>query len=145
MIKSIKEMNIHDYMIKEGDIKVDAGELRHLFLLIEKYHIMIANTMLDELSEDERIKFNDDLQFVEYVQNKYIVLGDLRRKQKLWYDTMKKLEKKDFTKDATQEEIDNFKREIWEYYLEAKTERENLQKEIERLKEKFEKMLTLYV
>ena len=137
-------MNIYDYMIKDGDVKIDSAELRRLFLIIEKLQIMINDNIMDELNEYEKIKFNDDLSFIEYTQNKYIVLGDLRRKQKMWYDTLKKMEKKEFTKDATQEEIDAMKREIWGYYIEAKTDRENLQKEINKLEERFGSFSELY-
>ena len=127
-------MNISDYIVKEGDVKINADELKQLFSLIEKYHSMLC-VNLDELNEEEKKTLDNGLQLVEYLQNKYLVLGDLRRKQKQWYDILKKLDNKEFAKNVTPQELDSLRREVWGYYLEAKTERENLQKEIDHLKE----------
>ena len=134
MIKSIFDRNISDYIVKEGDVKINADELKQLFSLIEKYHSMLC-VNLDELNEEEKKTLDNGLQLVEYLQNKYLVLGDLRRKQKQWYDILKKLDNKEFAKNVTPQELDSLRREVWGYYLEAKTERENLQKEIDHLKE----------
>lgn len=134
MIKSIFDMNISDYIVKEGDVKINADELKQLFSLIEKYHSMLC-VNLDELNEEEKKTLDNGLQLVEYLQNKYLVLGDLRRKQKQWYDILKKLDNKEFAKNVTPQELDSLRREVWGYYLKAKTERENLQKEIDHLKE----------
>ena len=134
MIKSIFDMNISDYIVKEGDVKINADELKQLFSLIEKYHSILC-VNLDELNEEEKKTLDNGLQLVEYLQNKYLVLGDLRRKQKQWYDILKKLDNKEFAKNVTPQELDSLRREVWGYYLEAKTERENLQKEIDHLKE----------
>lgn len=133
MIKSIYDMDLSDYAIKEGDVKVDAEELKRLFLLVGKYHSALCS--MPDQSEEIQKDLIKELEFIEYAQNKYIVLGDLRRKQKYWYDILKKMDDKEFTKDATAEEIDNLRREVYGYYLEAKTGRENLQKEIDQLKE----------
>ena len=135
MIKSIYDMDIDEYTVKEGDVKVNASELKRLFQFIADYHT-ILHTLLDELSEDNKNTLYDCMEFIEYIQNKYIVLGDCRRKQKQWYDILKKLDDKEFTKKATPEEVEKVRREVWGYYLESKTERENLQAEVDKIKEK---------
>jgi len=133
MIRSIYDMDLSDFTIKEGDVKIDAEELKQLFLLIGEYHSMLCS--MPDLNKETQEALNRDLEFVEYAQNKYIVLGDLRRKQKYWFDIMKKMDDKEFTKNATLEEVDNLRREVYGYYLDAKTQRENLQKEINQIKE----------
>ena len=113
MIKSIYDMDLSDYAIKEGDVKVDAEELKRLFLLVGKYHSALCS--MPDQSEEIQKDLIKELEFIEYAQNKYIVLGDLRRKQKYWYDILKKMDDKEFTKDATAEEIDNLRREVYGY------------------------------
>lgn len=132
MIKSIYDMELSDYAVKEGDVKIDAEELKRLFLLVGEYHSMLRS--MSDLNEETKKSLEKDLEFIEYAQNKYIVLGDLRRKQKYWFDILKKMDDKEFTKNVAVEEIDNLRREVYGYYLEAKTKRESLQKEIEQLK-----------
>lgn len=135
MIKSIYDMDLSDYQIKEGDVKVNADDLRHLFSILSGYH-SILGCMLSDLNEEERSFFDKGLNFTEYAQNKYIVIGDMRREQKKWYDILKKCDDKNFTKNATSEEVDNLRREVWGYYIEAKTKRETLQAELDSISEK---------
>ena len=92
---------------------------------------------MNDLDDTERQCLDDGLKFTEYAQNKYIVLGDLRRQQKMWYDFLKKLNDKDFVDGCMAKagnlSPDELRREIYNYYLEAKTKREKLQKELDSL------------
>lgn len=134
-MKKLYEMNVSDFDVKKGDIKIDSEELKKLFYVLETYHSMLC-VMLNELDDEEKEKLENGMQFVEYMQNKYLVLQELRMKQKWWYDKLKQTEDKEFTKNATEKEIERVRRDIWGYYIEAKTERENLAKELEKINEK---------
>lgn len=134
-MRSIYDMDISNYRVKEGDIKVNADEMKRLFELVGEYHFMLSS-MLNELSEDEKKILSHGLEFVEYIQNKYLVLGDLRRQQKQWFDILKKFDDKKFLPDSPIDEVDALRREVWGYYIEAKTNREQLQAEIDKTKDK---------
>ncbi len=139
-MKSIFEMNLEDYAPKEGDIKVDSSEFLLLLKMIEKYHNIICSS-LKTLSSQENDDVNFGLEYVEYIQNKYVVLGDLRREQKKWYDILKKLDDKEFVSNISIDEADNLRSQVFGFYLDAKTKRENLQKEVDEIKQKKYKQL----
>lgn len=128
-------MNINDYEVKEGDIKVVATELKTLLNTIQIYHDIVCNN-LELLDENEKESLNKGLQFTEYFQNKYIVLGEARIKQKMWFDILKKFDNKDFVKDAPAEQVEETRREVWGNYLEAKERREKIKREIDIAKGK---------
>ena len=125
----LSKMNVNDFILKEGEIKVDSSELKRILSIIQSYHTIIFEEMKLPLSE----VVVKDLEFIELFQNKYIVLGELRQKQKMWFDILKKLDNKEFTKATPEEEIEKTKRIIWGNYIEAKTMRETIQNEINEL------------
>lgn len=129
MLKSIYDMNISDYDIKEGDIKIDSEDLRQLFFLLENYRMLLSN-MDFSLTAPETEDLTEWLKTTTYLQNKYIVMADLRFQQNKWFTILKKLDDEEFTKNATAEQVDSFRREVWSYYLEAKGKRESLQNEL---------------
>lgn len=131
-MQNLFETDIEGSVLKNGDVKIDAKELKQLFLLIGDYHTILGN-LLGELSPEEEKVFHKGMEFTEYVQNKYIVMGELREEQKKWYDALKRLDKKEYTKGMAEEEIDRLRKEVWGMYLEAKTKRENLKKELDKL------------
>lgn len=131
MLTSIFDMNVNDYEIKDGDIKVNACEMRELLNIVQAYHNMLC-VNLEQLDKDEQEELNNGLQFTEYFQNKYIVLGEARKKQKRWFDMLKKFDDKEFTKNSASEEIEECRRMVWGNYLEAKGERERIQRELDR-------------
>lgn len=122
-------MNISDYDIKEGDIKIDSEDLRQLFFLLENYRMLLSN-MDFSLTAPETEDLTEWLKTTTYLQNKYIVMADLRFQQNKWFTILKKLDDEEFTKNATAEQVDSFRREVWSYYLEAKGKRESLQNEL---------------
>lgn len=131
MLTSIFDMNVNDYKIKDGDIKVSAYEMKELLNVVQAYHNMLC-VRLEQLDEQEQEELNKGLEYTEYFQNKYIVLGEARNKQKKWYDLLKKCDDKEFTKNATSEEIEELRRNLWGFYLEAKGERERIQREVDK-------------
>lgn len=135
MLTSILNMDVNDYEIKDGDIKVNAYEIKELLNVIQSYHNMLC-VNLEKLDEQEQEELNKGLQFTEYFQNKYIVLGEARLKQKHWYELLKKCDNKELKKSASYEEIEELRRTIWGYYLEAKGERERIQRELDRRADK---------
>lgn len=126
-ISDLKDMN---FEVKKGDIKVKASDLEKLLDYFDFMQSFLANS-LDELSEKEKNVLIESINFYKYTKNKYIVLGDLRTKQKRFFDVLKKFDDENFTKNSNQEEIDSARRKVLTIYLQAKMDRENLQKEIE--------------
>lgn len=128
------DMNIHELDIKMGDVKIDAEELKRLFECLQAYHEIICNS-LDELSADEKENLEQGLMYTEYMQNKYLVLGHLRKSQKQWYDILQRFNDDDFTKNSTSEEVDEARRTVWGMYLDDKDKREKLQREVDEMKQ----------
>lgn len=135
MLTKILNMSVNDFVIKDGDIKVDANEMRHLLIVVQGYHNILCS-MLERLDVGDKSFLDTGLDYTEYFQNKYIVLGELRRKQKQWFDILKKFEDKSFTAQGTAEEIDGLRRNVWGIYLEEKSKREALQREVDEIKNK---------
>ena len=133
MIENITDMNVDNYNIKAGDIKVDSEELKCLFRLLETYHYILCNM---ELGEEDKETIQHGLELVEYLQNKYLVLGELRHKQQQWYAALKSLDDKTYINDTPKEKVEELKKEVWAIYLEIKTKREETQKDVDKLKER---------
>ena len=133
-LKSILEMDVDDFRVKPGDIKVDSEELRTMLRYVQQYHDLLAG-MADQLTPENQELLQQGLRFTEIFQNQYIVLSDLRQKQKFYYDILQKLKDKDYTKGHSDDEIEELRREVWGMYIAAKTKRETLQKEVSQAKE----------
>lgn len=126
-------MDVSDFRIKLGDVKVDSEELRDILRYVQHYHAILTR-ILEQLTPAEQELFRQGLRFTEFFQNKYIVLSELRQDQKLYYDILQKLKDEDYIKGHSEDEIEDLRREVWGMYIEAKTKREKLQKEIDQLK-----------
>lgn len=113
--------------LKDGDIKVDSKELQYLFKIVG-----LATDFIPEDLKTQSV-WRKRIEYLEYFEKKYFALGELRSNQKKWYTLLKKLEDSDFTKDMTKEEIEKMSRDVWGMYIEAKQQREMLQKEIENI------------
>lgn len=133
-MKDISEIYIDDYA-KDGKINIEFQELKKLFKIIEQYHQLLGN-MLDDMNDDEKDEFVKAIDYVEYMLNKYLVLPDISRKQKEWYETLQKFKSDEFTQNSSPEAVEETRRDVWGLYLEAKKEREDLKKELDMLKEK---------
>lgn len=136
-IKSIFDMNVDDFRIKLGDIKVDSEDLRIMLRYVQQYHVLLSG-MYDELASQDQKLIQQGLQFTEFFQNKYIVLSELRLDQNFYYDILQKLKDEDYIKGHSADEIDSLRREIWGMYVETKAKREKLQKELGQLKKQME-------
>lgn len=135
-MKDISEIYIDDYS-RDGKINIEFQELKKLFKIIEQYHQLLGN-MLDDMNDDEKNEFVKAIDYVEYMLNKYLLLPDISRKQKEWYETLQKFKSDEFTQNSSPEAVEETRRDVWGLYLEAKKEREDLKKELDMLKEKQE-------
>lgn len=137
-MKNILGMDVDAFDIKEGDIKVDSEELRTMLRVVQTYHSILGN-LLGELSGAEEEQFNTGIKYTEYFQNKYIYLSEVRKEQKKWWDVLQRLNDEDFIKGYSEEEVSGVRSDIWNFYLAAKSRREELQREVDmvKLKEKF--------
>lgn len=133
MLKSIFNMDLDDIRIKEGDIKVDGEELKTLLRVMQYYHSVLDSLDLSPALKND-VELTKGLEYTEYFQNKYIVLGELRREQKLQYDILQKLNNKEVTSGHSPEEVEAMRREVWGWYLDAKRKREALQAAIDKIK-----------
>lgn len=129
---SIYDMNLAEFKTKEGDIKVDSQDMRSLFELLENYHTILSNS-LERLVPEEEEQLQKGLVLVERMQNKYIVMGDLRLQQKRWYDVLQKIDSRKLQgiENLTEDEITYLRQEVLGFYIEAKQKREELKKELE--------------
>ncbi len=129
---SIYDMNLAEFKTKEGDIKVDSQDMRSLFDLLENYHTILLNS-LEQLTPDQEQQLQTGLALVERMQNKYIVMGDLRLQQKRWYDVLQKIDSRKLQgmENLTEDEITSLRKEVLGFYIEAKQKREELKRELE--------------
>jgi len=129
---SIYDMNLAEFKTKEGDIKVDSQDMRSLFELLENYHTILSNS-LERLAPEEEEQLQKGLALVELMQNKYIVMGELRLQQKRWYDALQKIDSRKLQgiENLTEDEITCLRQEVLGFYIEAKQKREELKKELE--------------
>lgn len=104
---------------KDREVKVSLSDLYFLFSGI--YNQAAAHP--EEIPEGDYEKVNT-------LFNRYLVSAQLRDEEAKWFDVMKKVDAGEY-KDMKAEEQQNYKRTAYEYYLEAKSKREQLQKELE--------------
>lgn len=129
-MKNIFEMSVLDFETKFGNINVDAAELKQLLYKVEKLQSILNSQEI--IDTDFMEKYQD---YLEYFRNKYIVLGDLRVKEKSSFDFMKTIEKnlKIFSgKDY--EKLNELYKTQYEEYLNCKNKRIDLQRTLEDIK-----------
>lgn len=104
---------------KDREVKVSLSDLYFLFAYI--YNQVAAHP--EEIPENDYDK-------IITLFNRYLVCAKLREEEAMWFDVMKKVDAGEYT-DMKAEEQQNYKRTAYEYYLEAKSKREQLQRELE--------------
>lgn len=97
------------------EIKVNKEELTHMIILLNKYQEQL------DVSEEEK-------DFSNYVNLKYIDLKNLQKEEKTWYEQLQNLKNPNFIKDVSNDELEYIRKSVWEIYNESKTKREDLQR-----------------
>lgn len=108
-----------DDLRKGGGVRVDYQEMKELFKLLKQY--------IDVISEK-------DIETLNFIFNKYVILPNLGNKQKEWYSILQKFKSPEFVGDASAEDVDETRQAIWDNYMAAKITREKLATEIEKRK-----------
>lgn len=131
---SLQDLENNRFMTKQGDIKVDVDDLNKILDYLSFCQEMLGN-MLNDLTEEEKQTLLKGIKQYEYFKNKYIVLGSIRCEQAMWFKWLKKFDNEEEMKklNGTEEEKEELRRNILEKYLESKTARERLQKEIDSI------------
>lgn len=124
-----------EYTTKEGDIKVDSHEFKVLLSMFGQALDMLNEAQAGQSTD--RTEFLEKAQSVEcYMKEKYLLLGSLRKQQKIMYDILQKIQNNSADLNMNAERIEECKNYILEQYLDFKMKRENLQKELTGRKEK---------
>ena len=124
-------MDISKLELKTGDIKVDSDDMKLLFTCLQKYHSILCCS-LEMLSEQEKKDLEKGIEVIEYMQNKYLLLGHLRNLQNKKYAHMKWIDSDEYLKSHTIAETEREYQEAVEEYVEAKRLKEELQEEIDK-------------
>lgn len=132
-MEKLSEMDIHKLDLKAGDVKVDSEELKRIFDILQSYHNILCFSFKDQLSQEQQEDLQQGLDFTEYLQNKYLVLGHLRETQKQYYDLLQQVN----VVEGDPDQKDETRKEIWALYIDIKTQRETLQREVDRAKDRF--------
>lgn len=133
IMEDFYDKSIMHYTPKQGDIKVDSAELQALLAILEGFcDVVIRNSPAEEIE-----KIGQKIKYIEYFNNKYIVLSELREKQKFWFNILKKVQEGG-RQNASDEVFEKLKRDVLAEYLEQKTQRENLQREVNKLSTLFD-------
>lgn len=130
-MENLCDMDLRYIDMKLGNIKIDSEELKMLFECLGVYHEILCNS-LETLSDDEKRYLEKGIAVTEYMQNKYLLLGQHRLKQRQMYDFLKKFDNPEFTKNASPQEVEKNRRTVLEWYLEEKSAREKLQREVDK-------------
>ena len=124
-MEGINDINIEDINISSKDIKVDVEELKNLFQVVQ---ILINENEIKHIENWE-----DIAQYIDYFEKKYFVLSGLRTQEQKWYHINKQMQdEKNII--LPKDEANQFIREVWGNYLQAKTNREQLQKDLKEYK-----------
>lgn len=116
--------NISNYYLKTGDIKVDANELKHLINIINKF-----------IKDNDNVDVTDK-DYFDYFEKKYMVLNDIRKQEKTWFDTIKDIDKMNVQSDEDIIKINDMKNSVFSLYDEYKMKRRELQEELDNIKNK---------
>lgn len=125
----------NDFNFKEGNILVDSLDMKFLLDIFEKYCSLLC--IVPE--EDKCIENYPVISLVEYYiyfKKKYIICSEYRQKEKYWYEILEKIKKGYYKNKAPADQIDKINREVFSYYIQAKTNREILTKELLDIKTK---------
>ncbi|MFR2010775.1 MAG: hypothetical protein ACLS49_04580 [Christensenellales bacterium] len=127
-MEGINDIDIEDIKISSKEIKVDVDELKNLFQVIQ---ILINE---NEISHMEN--WEDIAHYIDYFEKKYFVLSGLRTQEQKWYRLNKQMQDEKniiLPKDEANQVI----REIWGNYIQAKSNRELLQRDLKEYKKNY--------
>lgn len=124
-MEGINDIDIEDIKISSKEIKVDVDELKNLFQVIQ--------TLINENEIKNTENWKDIALYIDYFEKKYFVLSGLRTQEQKWYRLNKQMQDEKniiLPKDEANQVI----REIWGNYIQAKANREQLQRDLKEYK-----------
>lgn len=127
-MEGINDIDIEDIKISSKEIKVDIDELKNLFQVIQ---ILINENEIKHMDNWEDIAC-----YIDYFEKKYFVLSGLRTQEQKWYRLNKQMQDEKniiLPKDEANQVI----REIWGNYIQAKSNRELLQRDLKEYKKNY--------
>ena len=127
-MEGINDIDIEDIKISSKEIKVDVDELKNLFQVIQ---ILINENEIKHMDNWEDIAC-----YIDYFEKKYFVLSGLRTQEQKWYRLNKQMQDEKniiLPKDEANQVI----REIWGNYIQAKSNRELLQRDLKEYKKNY--------
>lgn len=127
-MEGINDIDIEDIKISSKEIKVDVDELKNLFQVIQ---ILINENEIKHMENWEDIAC-----YIDYFEKKYFVLSGLRTQEQKWYRLNKQMQNEKniiLPKDEANQVI----REIWGNYIQAKSNRELLQRDLKEYKKNY--------
>lgn len=127
-MEGINDIDIEDIKISSKEIKVDVDELKNLFQIIQ---ILINENEIKHMENWEDIAC-----YIDYFEKKYFVLSGLRTQEQKWYRLNKQMQDEKniiLPKDEANQVI----REIWGNYIQAKSNRELLQRDLKEYKKNY--------
>lgn len=127
-MEGINDTDIEDIKISSKEIKVDVDELKNLFQVIQ---ILINENEIKHMENWEDIAC-----YIDYFEKKYFVLSGLRTQEQKWYRLNKQMQDEKniiLPKDEANQVI----REIWGNYIQAKSNRELLQRDLKEYKKNY--------
>lgn len=127
-MEGINDIDIEDIKISSKEIKVDVDELKNLFQVIQ---ILINENEIKHMENWEDIAC-----YIDYFEKKYFVLSGLRTQEQKWYRLNKQMQDEKniiLPKDEANQVI----REIWGNYIQAKSNRELLQRDLKEYKKNY--------
>lgn len=127
-MEGINDIDIEDIKISSKEIKVDVDELKNLFQVIQ---ILINENEVSHMENWEDIAC-----YIDYFEKKYFVLSGLRTQEQKWYRLNKQMQDEKniiLPKDEANQVI----REIWGNYIQAKSNRELLQRDLKEYKKNY--------
>lgn len=127
-MEGINDIDIEDIKISSKEIKVDVDELKNLFQVIQ---ILINENEIKHMENWEDIAC-----YIDYFEKKYFVLSGLRTHEQKWYRLNKQMQDEKniiLPKDEANQVI----REIWGNYIQAKSNRELLQRDLKEYKKNY--------
>ncbi len=127
-MEGINDIDIEDIKISSKEIKVDVDELKNLFQVIQ---ILINENEIKHMENWEDIAC-----YIDYFEKKYFVLSGLRTQEQKWYRLNKQMQdEKNII--LPENEANQVIREIWGNYIQAKSNRELLQRDLKEYKKNY--------
>lgn len=144
----INKVNFFNYdltsqNIKTGEIKVQSDEMLYMVQGM-LYLVGCLQECQDHIDEKKHDVINNISSFSDKIYEKYIEMSYLRQEQKNWYDVIKRIDSGEFDRKGSPEELDQFRREIWGFYIEAKFKREQKAEKLKKEQENINELMKSY-